>query len=168
MLESHNDPSVPNTLTDSVTVVICAYTEDRWVTLRRTIDATLNQTRFGDEVIVVVDHNDALLAQCYEHLGDFTVVPNHHNRGLSGARNTALDAAHGSIIAFIDDDAIPLDGWLDALRAPYENTRVYGVGGLARPHWIGKQPPWFPEEFLWSLDAAIEDYHPTHIRCEIL
>ena len=138
----------------SATVVVCAYTEDRWATLQRAIDAVLKQISFGDELVIVVDHNDALLARCREYLDDFIVLPNRRGRGLSGARNTALAAAHGSIIAFLDDDAVPLGGWLDALREPYAEERVYGVGGLTRPHWPCNKPGWFPEEFLWVVGCS--------------
>lgn len=165
MLDSQRGVSSKRTLTNSVTIVVCAYTRDRWVTLRRAIDAALNQINSDDELLVVVDHNDELLAQCREYLGDFIVLSNRHNCGLSGARNTALDEARGSIIVFLDDDAIPLDGWLDALRAPYANKRVYGVGGSAKPHWLGGQPGWFPEEFLWVVGCShlglSSDTHPV-------
>ena len=165
LLESQSDIGATKSVTYSVTVVVCAYTRDRWVTLRRAIDAALGQINFDDELLIVVDHNDALLAKCREYLSDLTVVPNRRNRGLSGARNTALDQAHGSIIVFLDDDAIPLDGWLDALRAPYADPRVYGVGGFAKPHWLDGQPKWFPEEFLWVVGCSHRglswDPHPV-------
>lgn len=154
MLESQRDVSAEESLINSVTVVVCAYTKDRWVTLRHTINAALNQINLHDELLVVVDHNEALLDRCREYLGDLTVIPNRRDRGLSGARNTALDAAHGSIIAFLDDDAIPLYGWLDTLRAPYVNEQVYGVGGFAKPRWLSGQPEWFPKEFLWVVGCS--------------
>src|SRR5690349_21825456 len=140
MLESRGGINAKDDLDDSATVVVCAYTRDRWPTLKSAIDTALKQIRRYDELLVVVDHNDALLARCRDYPGDFTVLPNRHNRGLSGARNTALEEARGSIIVFLDDDAIPLDSWLDALRAPYADKRVYGVGGFAKPHWSDGQP----------------------------
>jgi glycosyltransferase involved in cell wall biosynthesis len=124
------------------------------VTLRRAIDAALDQLILGDELLVVVDHNEELLARCHAYPGDFITLANRHKPGLSGARNTALDKARGSIIVFLDDDAIPLDGWLEALRAPYVDKRVYGVGGFARPRWLDGQPGWFPEEFLWVIGCS--------------
>ena len=138
----------------SLTVVICAYTEDRWETLRCSVDEVLKQQHFGDELIVVVDHNEALLDLCRASFGGCVVTSNHHTPGLSGARNTALDQARGSLIAFVDDDAVPLDGWLDALRAPYADEHIYGVGGLARPLWLGPRPRWFPDEFLWVVGCS--------------
>jgi glucosyl-dolichyl phosphate glucuronosyltransferase len=165
MLESQSGVSGEKCLTNSVTVVVCAYTKDRWATLGHAIDAALNQINIEDELIVVIDHNDALLARCREYLDDSMVLPNRRNRGLSGARNTALEEAHGSIIVFLDDDAIPLDGWLEALRAPYADKCVYGVGGLAKPRWLSGQPSWFPEEFLWVVGCTHRglpyDRHPV-------
>jgi glycosyltransferase involved in cell wall biosynthesis len=139
---------------NSVTIVVCAYTGDRWATLRRAIDVALKQTSFNDELLVVVDHNESLLAQCRDAIDGCVIIPNRHNRGLSGARNTALEEAHGSIVVFLDDDAVPLDGWLDALRAPYADGRVYGVGGFAKPRWRRGRPGWFPDEFLWVVGCS--------------
>jgi glycosyltransferase involved in cell wall biosynthesis len=165
MIESQNDIAPEESLSNSVTIVVCAYTGDRWATLRRAIDTVLNQANPSDELLIVVDHNDGLLAQCREYLGAAAVLSNSHRRGLSGARNTALDKARGSIIVFLDDDAIPLDGWLDALRAPYVDERVLGVGGFAKPRWLGGQPAWFPEEFLWVVGCSHRglpsDVHPV-------
>jgi glycosyltransferase involved in cell wall biosynthesis len=138
----------------SVTIVICAYTEDRWVTLRRAIDVVLKQISFNDELLVVVDHNESLLAQCRDSFDGCVIIPNRYSRGLSGARNTAVEKARGSIVVFLDDDAVPLDGWLDALRAPYVDARIYGVGGLAMPHWTARKPRWFPDEFLWVVGCS--------------
>jgi glucosyl-dolichyl phosphate glucuronosyltransferase len=154
MFETEHGVSAEEGTTNSVTVVVCAYTSDRWITLRSALDVALKQISLFDELLVVVDHNDVLLAQCRDSLGNVEILPNYRKRGLSGARNTALDVARGSIIVFLDDDAVPFDGWLDALRAPYVDKHVYGVGGLAKPRWLGGQPGWFPEEFLWVVGCS--------------
>jgi glycosyltransferase involved in cell wall biosynthesis len=139
---------------NSVTIVICAYTADRWSIFRHAVDVARKQMRFDDELIVVVDNNGPLLARCRESLDGCIVMANSRRRGLSGARNTAVSEAQGSVVAFLDDDAVPLDGWLDALRAPYADKHVYGVGGLAKAHWPNRQPTWFPEEFLWVVGCS--------------
>jgi hypothetical protein len=147
----------------SVSVVICAYTCDRWEMLRRSVNGALKQLGFNDELLLIVDHNDSLLALCRENLAGCLVIPNRHRRGLSGARNTAVEKAQGDIVAFLDDDAVPLDGWLEALRAPYADSRVVGVGGLAKPRWSDGEPRWFPAEFLWVVGCS---YHglPTNVQ----
>lgn len=153
MPESQHSVSTEND-NNSVTVVVCAYTRDRWATLQHALGVALAQTNDCDELVVIVDHNEALLTECRESFDKFKIFPNHHRRGLSGARNTALEIARGSIIVFLDDDAIPLKGWLDTLRAPYIDKRVYGVGGLAKPRWSNGRPGWFPEEFLWVIGCS--------------
>jgi GT2 family glycosyltransferase len=140
-----------------VSVIICAYTEDRWPILADGVDAARKQLRAGDELIVVADHNERLRARCAEAFADFAgvrVMANEQRRGPSGARNTAMPTASGSIMVFLDDDAIPLDGWLDAMRAPYADPAVYGVGGVAHPRWPGHPPRWFPEEFFWVVGCS--------------
>jgi glycosyltransferase involved in cell wall biosynthesis/GT2 family glycosyltransferase len=139
---------------ESMSVVVCTHTESRWTTLTRAISAVMKQMNFDDELLVVVDHNEPLLARCRDAMSECVVIPNRHSRGLSGARNTALDEARGSIIVFLDDDAVPLDGWLDALRGPYSDFQVYGVGGLTLAHWPDHRPRWFPEEFLWVVGCS--------------
>jgi GT2 family glycosyltransferase len=141
-----------------VTVVICAYTGERRAVLGDAVDAARKQLRTGDELLVVVDHNEQLRAWCADAFPDARVVASERRRGLSGARNTAVARARGAIIVFLDDDAVPLDGWLDALRAPYADPDVFGVGGVARPRWpggtSGGAPGWFPDEFGWVVGCS--------------
>lgn len=145
---------IGNNLLNSLTVVVCAYTGDRWETLCHAVGMTLKQMSNDDELIVVIDHNEPLLERCRVSFDDCVVLANTQSRGLSGARNTALRRARGKVIVFLDDDAVPLDGWLDALRAPYADQRVFGVGGLTMPRWPGDQPRWFPAEFLWVVGCS--------------
>lgn len=139
---------------NSVTVVICAYTESRWDTLQRSVSLAAKQLKFHDELLVVIDYNEALLAKCRSTLKQCRVIPNGRSRGLSGARNSATSEARGSVIVFLDDDAVPLDGWLEGLLAPYVEHSVHGVGGRALPRWHARAPRWFPDEFLWVVGCS--------------
>lgn len=49
---------------------------------------------------------------------------------VAAARNAAIAAAAGQLIAFLDDDAVPEPGWLDALCAGFLAPDVGGVGGV--------------------------------------
>ncbi len=49
--------------TPTFSVVVCAYTFDRWDALRLAIESLLGQTLTPREIIVVSDHNPRLLAR---------------------------------------------------------------------------------------------------------
>ena len=49
------------------------------------------------------------------------------DRNLAVSRNLGLQAANGRHVAFIDDDASPTDGWLDALLEPLERDLKVGI-----------------------------------------
>ncbi|MBI1375920.1 MAG: glycosyltransferase [Frankiales bacterium] len=135
----------------TVTVLVCTYTALRWAELAAGIDAARSQLRAGDELLVVVDHNDALLERVRDELG-VTAIPNAGARGLSGGRNTGVAAASGDVVVFLDDDACPAPGWVEAYRARFTDPAVVAVGGSIRPAWEGGAAPrWFPPEFGWVV-----------------
>ena len=119
----------------SFSVVICAYSDDRWFDLEHAVASVRAQTRPALETVVVVDHNPALLARVRSELAGVRSVPNGGERGLSGARNSGIDAARGDVVAFLDDDAAAADEWLERLAACYADDDVLGVGGAIEPQW---------------------------------
>ncbi|MFG2818188.1 glycosyltransferase family 2 protein [Kitasatospora sp. NPDC048365] len=139
-----------------LTVAICAYTLDRWDDLSAAVASVRAQHRPPAELLLVVDHNPALLERARRELPGVRVLPSEQRRGLSGARNTALSAARGELIAFLDDDAVADRGWTAHLLAGYRDPRVFGVGGLVRPWWLEGRPDWFPSEFDWVVGCS---YH---------
>ncbi|NIH83204.1 glycosyltransferase [Amycolatopsis granulosa] len=122
-------------------VVICAYTEDRWADLAAAVASVRDQSVPPREIIVVIDHNPELERRAAAEFVGVTVVPSAGRRGLSGARNTAVGLAKGEIIAFLDDDAEAAPDWLEQLLAGYRDREVLGVGGTARPRWPGGRRP---------------------------
>jgi len=135
-------------------VVICAYTMERWSDLVAAIDSVRHQRPGPREIVLVIDHNDALLSRAQSELPVSRVLPNAGARGLSGARNTGVDAAVGDIVAFLDDDAAGEDGWLRALVGPFADPAVVGTGGGAEPLWVVPRPRWFPDEFGWVVGCS--------------
>jgi GT2 family glycosyltransferase len=125
--------------------VICAYTEKRWDDIVAAVGSVRAQDVRAAEVLVVVDHNPALLDRARRAFPrDVRVLPNAHRQGLSGARNTAIAAATGAVVVFLDDDAAARPGWLRALLAPYTDPDVVAVGGVARPRWPTTRPALLP------------------------
>src|SRR5215208_5576205 len=96
-------PSQAQVASPSASVVICAYTEDRWNDLAVAVRSALMQDPQPAEVIVVSDHNARLLDRVRRELPDAVAVPNHEQKGLSGARNSGVAVARGDVIAFLDD-----------------------------------------------------------------
>ena len=81
---------------DSVTVVICAYTEGRWQSLLRAVHSLRDQRRLPEQCVVVIDHNEQLLRRAQISLpDDVEVLASEERQGLSGARNTGVRAAWG-------------------------------------------------------------------------
>jgi glycosyltransferase involved in cell wall biosynthesis len=138
----------------TVSVVTCAFTEDRWGDLTAAVESIGGQTRSPRELILVIDHNPELLTRARRAFPDVTVVPNSHARGASGARNTGAEMSRADIVAFLDDDARAAPTWLDELLPPFDNPLAAGVGGQALPVWSKNRPLWFPPEFDWVIGCS--------------
>jgi len=135
------------TTTSDISVVICTYTEARCDELTAAVESVRCQSSPALEIIVVIDHNPHLFEQVQARIGGVVTVQNRGRRGLSGARNTGIETARGSIVALLDDDAVAAPDWLAQLNAGYDDPRVLVVGGSAEPVWVDGKPGWFPEEF---------------------
>ena len=136
----------------TVGVIICAHTMDRLEDLRAAVDSVKEQSRKADELLVVIDHNDQLIASVADL--DALVVANTGPKGLSGARNTGTELATSHVVAYLDDDAAADEKWLEFLIAPFADTEVVGVGGWAVPAWDHPPPEWFPPEFNWVIGCS--------------
>jgi len=138
-----------------VTVVICAYTERRWISLLDAIGSLRTQRRLPDQCVVVIDHNEQLFQRAQSSLpSNIDVLASVERPGLSGARNTGVRFANSDVVAFLDDDAEADPAWLEELLAQYRQ-HVVGAGGVALPVWPGSdRPRWFPPEFDWVVGCS--------------
>jgi glucosyl-dolichyl phosphate glucuronosyltransferase len=146
-------------------VVICAYTEDRWDVMGQGIEAVLNQSLPPDEIVVVIDHNPALLERVRQRFPQIIVTENVETQGLSGARNSGVAASHGDLVVFLDDDAVPDPDWLETLVACFDDPKVVGAGSNVAPMWMVPRPRWFPDEFYWTVGCSYRG-QPTQ-RAEV-
>jgi len=124
----------------TVSVIICAYTEDRWELMLQSVASVQEQTLQPCEIIVCIDHNESLFHRCAAYWGDFgastppiRVLQNRYGGHLGSARNTAAEIATGEILAFLDDDAVADNDWLAILTDPYQDERIGAVGGRPIP-----------------------------------
>jgi len=133
-------------------LVIPCHTQRRWDSLVAAVASV--RPEGAAEIIVVVDHNPALLQRVREELTGVTVLANRFRPGASGARNTGALFAVTPLVAFLDGDARVRPGWLGRLIAPFADPSVVGTGGAIRPDWERTPPRWFPDEFLWTVGGS--------------
>jgi glycosyltransferase involved in cell wall biosynthesis len=152
---AHDDMS--DVRTASVTVAIC--TINRLALLRENIDVTLAQMQeFPNARLLVIDNGSS--DGTVEYLqalaaGNSRVAVLHEARmGVYYARTTAIAAAVGDYIVFLDDDVLPDAGWLLGILKPLVRESKIGVTGcVARPRWLAPRPDWFPERFIDEFAA---------------
>jgi glycosyltransferase involved in cell wall biosynthesis len=92
----------------TVSVILPVYNGERF--LARTIESVLAQTYAAAELVIVNDGStdgSARVIDAYRASGRLTVIEQ-ANQGVASARNAALAASNGQLIALIDQD----DTWL--------------------------------------------------------
>lgn len=142
------------TLTQTVSVIICAYTQRRWQDLQDSVESARAQSD-TTEVVVVIDHEPELFRMAQNRWPELTVIENAEAQGLSGARNTGVLAATGDIVAFLDDDATADADWLTWMLDAFEDPSVAGVGGWAEPVWPdARGPKLYADELLWIVGCS--------------
>ncbi|HEU4514604.1 MAG TPA: glycosyltransferase family 2 protein [Nocardioidaceae bacterium] len=147
----------------AISVVICAYTEQRWDDVVAAVRSVQAQSLPAHEIVVVVDHNPALRARLAAEL-HVRVVENQAAPGLSGGKNTGVAVSTGDIVAFLDDDAVAEPDWLRSMATGYDDPAVVGVGGLTLPAWDAQRPSWFPAEFDGVLGCTYVGRLPGPVR----
>ena len=140
-------------MTTAASVVVCAYSDDRWADTVAALESLKVQTVAPSEVILVIDHNERLFERA-SSLEGVSTIRNSGARGASGSRNSGVAAASGSVAVFLDDDAIADPDWLETLLKGYAQPNVAGVGGSISPEWATRPPRWFPDEFNWVVGCT--------------
>lgn len=129
-------------------ITVAIPTLDRPVELARCLEALLTGTVLPAEVLIVnqggQDHVEQVIDQC--RLVHSTPISQcaQPPRGLSAARNFALERARCHVIAFTDDDCVPAPDWLAHIeRALISSPGADGMTGSILP--FGEAAPgYFP------------------------
>lgn len=146
-----------------VTVITPAYNAP--ATLVEAVESALAQTVSDLEVIVVDDGSTEPVASVLQGLDDprLRVLRTGANRGVSAARNVAVAAARGPVLAQLDADDLwrpdHLEGLLPALADPtvglaYSNAEIIGTPLLDRAIAVRSPGDGLPD---WVSDRAL---HP--------
>jgi glycosyltransferase involved in cell wall biosynthesis len=126
--------------------------------LPRCLESLAALTPPADEIIVVDDGSTddcpRILAEFAPRLPQMRVI-RQENGGLSAARNTGLDAAHGKYLAFVDsDDFVSPDAYAEALRLA-EEEQLDMVLLNANYHFEGREM-----DYSIYADAVLTDVIP--------
>ncbi len=164
------DPAGAPTITGQEPISVVIATRDRPILVRRAVDAVLAQDHAGSlEVVVVFDRSelDPGLATDDAHRG-VVVTTNVRTPGLAGARNSGVDRATGTWVAFCDDDDewLPgkLAGQIAALEAsPDADVATTGIFVNFR----GRDTARIPEAAKLTFDGFLRDrmtaVHPSTV-----
>ena len=113
------------------------------------------QTQRPHQIALVIDHNEELLTCTTSVLSRaVSVVASEEAHGLFGGCNTGV-AATEDRIAFIDDDWVIDEGWLDSRVARRTDPDIPGAGGWMNPQRVGLRPAWLPEEFTHATNSGV-------------
>jgi glucosyl-dolichyl phosphate glucuronosyltransferase len=146
-----------------ISVVVCTY--NRCEKLATTLQSIAeSKMQDSDEwEILVVDNNSK--DRTHELIDDFSRrYPNRFRyifeprQGKSFALNTAISAARGEALAFVDDDVMVVPEWLQNLIEPLRGGRWAGVGGRILPAEKVAFPRWMRFEGDDGLGGVIAAY----------
>jgi mycofactocin glycosyltransferase len=120
-----------------ITVAIPTFEGDPAL-LRRVFGAAARQS---PRPILVVDMSRSdVVADAAAAVGGIEVVRLRESRGVSQSRNECVRRAGTRYVLFLDSDAVPEPGWLEAMRAGFAQQRVAIVGARVLPAWPRRPP----------------------------
>jgi glucosyl-dolichyl phosphate glucuronosyltransferase len=163
-----------------ISVVICTY--NRADRLLLALEALTQQTLPSQDFEVLLVDNcstDATSIVCQSFQEKFVNFKYLYEpvQGLSKARNTGWQATQSAYIAYLDDDAIPCQEWVESILNTFETVQpppisvggpIYPLWEIPRPDWItpvmenlftildgGNAPRWFgKDEYPWGANVA--------------
>lgn len=146
-------------LSPSISVVVCTHKRPRL--LAATLDSLATQSIEAREFEVIVvdnasrDRTPDVVGRARERLPAEVRYIQEARLGLGTARNSGVAASRGTLVAFIDDDAVADPGWLAALLQAFAlGPDVWAVGGPVFPAWEAARPRWLTDDLLRSLSVV--------------
>lgn len=78
---------------------------------------------------------------------------------VSMTRNRGRLNARGSVLAYIDDDAIPHPMWISKIRDHFLSSQSDCLAWRIEVKFVGPRPEWFPDNLLWVLGKSRYGLH---------
>jgi GT2 family glycosyltransferase len=109
-------------------VSIVVVTHGAWSWVERALSAAAAHTDVSHEIIVVDNASpDGTAERVRERFPSVRLVVNETNAGFSAANNQAARLARGSVLAFLNSDAVVPAGWVGPLLAALDRPEVGAV-----------------------------------------
>ena len=141
-----------------LSVVVTSYSTERLKDIYDVLDSLKAQTLRGMETLFVAEKSQDLCQQveAYAESSAMLVRTIFHEGplGMSGARNLGIREATGSIIAFIDDDALAFPEWASCIVKTFADESIIAVTGPAMPLWVDGETAWLPKELYWIIGCT--------------
>ena len=146
-----------------VSVVICSYNRDKF--LPAALESLTKQTALLSNFEIVIINNNSTDNTEKISLEFIKVHPElnityevEKNQGLSFARNKGIATAKGDIIAFMDDDAIARNNYVEQLYKHFEKYPNYGaIGGRVIPIYGEKEPePKWMSKYIQGVVSKVD------------
>lgn len=118
------------------------------------------------EIIVVNDASSDWTASALSNIRGIRVISVQDNLGYLRATNLGISVTRGKYVALLNNDTIPISGWLDRLVNELENNSKIGIAGakLLYPNMqvqeLGSQI--FSDGSGWNLGKFADHFSPEH------
>lgn len=126
--------------------------------LRKVLSGLTKQTEKNFETIIVDNNRDSPIDLTdMPRPGVRLVVIREPRNGLNYARNAGVAHARGAYIAFLDDDGVPEESWLENIVCGIDRHHVELAGGSVRLVLPHMEPLWFFPELRTLLSELLYD-----------
>lgn len=144
-----------------ISVIICTYNRDQYLAgaMRSLTEQDFDRTRF-ETIVVNNNSKDETERVCKEfietHPGHLLYYYNETEQGSSPARNKGARHAKGTVLIFMDDDAVAEKDFLkNAWKFHLANPSVHGFGGRIIARYIPAEPAWMSH----YVSALVGNFH---------
>ena len=147
-----------------VSIIVPFFSRQRLGDVKELLDSIQAQQYDDKETLIVAERSQQLADNISSYVKEkgykgVRVLFNQGEWGSYSARNLGIEQASGDIIAFIDDDALLLPGWIEETARHYaEDESVIGLTGPILPLWQNESMSWFPREFYWIFSCTYWDW----------
>ena len=146
-----------------VSVIIPVYNAERFLT--DCIQSLINQTLRECEFIFVNDGSfdeSQKIIEKYQETDDRIVLINQENRGISGARNTGIEASKGEYIGFLDNDDFVKETMFETL---YNSAIQNDLDVVVSKTILGRDEKYIIKKAVFPIDKM---YHQDFIQKNIV